>query len=59
MENQIIINSRDLYIKELEDGREVVNLRGNTAFDSSFIKECKEKGVRLLTIDENTNKEED
>jgi len=46
MENQIILNPRDFYLKTLNDGTQVINLRGGTAFDKAFIQECIEKGVK-------------
>jgi len=42
---KIELNTRDLQVKTLDDGREVVQLKGSGAFDPTFIVECKELGV--------------
>lgn len=41
----ISLRPSDLGIKTLDDGREVVQLRGAVAFDENFINEMKEAGV--------------
>ena len=43
---KIELNSRDLQIKTLDDNKEVIQIKGMTAFDDDFIAECKEKGVK-------------
>jgi hypothetical protein len=43
---KIEINSRDLQFKTLDDGRKVVQLKGATAFDEDFQRECEEAGVK-------------
>lgn len=42
-----MINLRpsDLCIKTLDDGREVIQLRGAVAFNEQFIEEMKQEGV--------------
>lgn len=46
MSNEIVFRVRDLHIKTLDNGKEIVGLRANTAFDEDLINECKEKGVK-------------
>ena len=53
----IILKPRDFYLKKLDNGSEVINLRGATAFDEDFINECKLKGVRLQPIKEDEEEE--
>lgn len=56
---KIEINSRDLQFKTLDDGRKVVQLKGATAFDEDFQRECEEAGVQeYKNRDENGEEEE-
>lgn len=43
---KIELNSRDLQIKTLDDGRKVIQIKGSTAFDEDFQNECIEAGVK-------------
>lgn len=42
---KIELNAYDLIIKEMDSGDEVVQIRGNLAFNTSFIDEMKQAGV--------------
>lgn len=50
--SKIELNSRDLHIKTLEDGRKVAQLKGVVAFDEDFIAECEANGVKPEAIKE-------
>lgn len=54
----IELRPSDLCIKTLDDGREVVQLKGGIAFDESFIDEMKESGVKPAVIKEDEHEEE-
>lgn len=49
-EKEIILKTRELQTKTLDDGREIVELKPNVAFDEDFVEECKEKGVKPKAI---------
>jgi ABC-type Fe3+-citrate transport system substrate-binding protein len=52
--SKIELNSRDMHIRTLDDGRKLVQLKGAVAFDESFIDECVDLGVKPEHIkDEN------
>lgn len=56
--SKIELNARDLQIKTLGDDQEVVQIKGGTAFDESFIAECRENGVKNFE-DRDKNEEEE
>lgn len=53
----ISLRPSDLCIKTLDDGREVVQLKGGVAFDESFIEEMKDNGVKPAHIEEDKEDE--
>ena len=54
----ITLRSSDLFIKTLDDNREVIQLRGGLAFDPEFISEMRQAGVREMTIDLKENEKQ-
>lgn len=51
-------NTWDFYIRTLDSGQEVLQLKGTIAFDESMIKYAKEIGVRDEITDIDLEKEE-
>lgn len=52
--SKIELRSQDLCINETNDGTEVVNIKGNLAFDVDFIQEMKDLGVKKYIKEEET-----
>lgn len=49
-EKKIVLNPWDLGLKTLDDGRQVIQLKGSLAFNESFIADCMERGVQAMEI---------
>lgn len=52
------LRPQDLVINETNQGQEVVNIKGNLAFDEDFINEMRALGVKKYVSEEETDEAE-